>query len=578
MVPNGIMAPIGSEVVVKAAVLACDGSLYANRRVEWGISGVGQFTELGTRAQLGTIGWPWNSPRRLSANHAVSSTANVQTVLYRGTPDPNDDALISRGDAWVTLMSPCEGTSLVTAYTPTIDNFNRVTTPVYWVDAQFLFPPPAAAEPGRAHTLTTTVLRRSDSAPLVGWTVRYDVANGASLGYEGGNFVEATTDAAGRASVEVSPVNAGGGTTNVGVTVIRPAGWAAGMGAMPLGRGNTTITWGAGAPMVPGGNLPPAMGGMTGAPPSLDPYSPAPSSSVPTFQPPTIPSQTSPPPSLPSNQPAGTSPYTSAPPAGREPYTPPANEPAVARPRLEVQLRRTGPELVGVGGYTRFEVIITNNGEGTARGIVVEAQFDQGLRHEMAKPNEFSIRYEKTPTNPGVPDLPPGQSYPVPLAFQVVAEGEQCTQVTITAATADPAVARDCVTGIKPALTITVTGPRSRVVGEAAPFNITVTNRGDVTASNVQVIVRLDPALEPTSIDDQTHQRLPDGTIQLKMDRPLGPHEFRKFEIQTRCRAQSDNACVLADMTAEGGFTQREDACLQILPALPAEAGGILGP
>jgi uncharacterized repeat protein (TIGR01451 family) len=319
--------------------------------------------------------------------------------------------------------------------------------------------------------------------------------------------------------------------------------------------------------------------GAPSLPPGVDPYSPAPGSGVPTFQPPVIPSQTSPPPSLPSNQPAASgNPYASSPPPTPDRYTPPANEPTVARPRLEVQLRRTGPEQVGMGGFTRFEIVITNRGEGTARGIVVEAQFDQGLRHEMAKPNEFSVRYEKTPTNPGVPDLPPGESSPVALAFQVVAEGQQCTQVTVTAANSDPARAEGCVTGIKPALTVTVNGPRSRVVGEAAPFNITVKNQGDVTASGVQVIVRLDPALEPTSIDDATHQRLPDGTIQLKMDRPLGPYEQRKFEIATRCRAPSDNACVLATLTAEGGFTDAKDACLQILPALPAEAGGILGP
>jgi uncharacterized repeat protein (TIGR01451 family) len=126
-------------------------------------------------------------------------------------------------------------------------------------------------------------------------------------------------------------------------------------------------------------------------------------------------------------------------------------------------------------------------------------------------------------------------------------------------------------------LELSVTGPRSRVVGEAAPFNVTVKNRGDVSASNVQVIVRLDSALEPTTTDDQTHQRLPDGTIALKMDRPLGPYEQRVFQITTRCRSQSDNACVRADMTAEGGFATAADACLQILPALPAESGGILG-
>jgi uncharacterized repeat protein (TIGR01451 family) len=570
VVPNGVMAPVGSEVVIKAGVLGCDGQPIANRRVEWGISGAGQVSEMGTREPTGLFRLAGSGPRRISHNHAIGSTATVETVLYRGTPEPNDDVRISRGDAWVTVTSPCEGTSLVTAYTPTLEQFNRVTVNVYWVDAQFVFPPPAAVEPGRAHTLTTSVLRRSDGAPLAGWTVRYDVANGASLGYEGGNFVEATTDAAGRASVEVSPVSAGGGTTNVGVTVIRPAGGALGLPAYPLGRGATTIAWGAGAAagVVPGGGAPPAMGAPS-VPPTFDPYAPSQptTSPVPTFQPPTIPSPSSPPPSLPGNQPATT-----------DPYTPPANEPMAARPRLEVQLRRSGPEQVGVGGYTRFEVIVTNNGEGTARGIVVQAQFDPGLRHEKAKPNEFSVRYgPKTAINPGLDDLPPGESATVALAFQVVGEGQQCTQVTVTATGAEAAVQRECVTGTKPALELSVTGPRSRVVGEAAPFNVTVKNRGDVSASNVQVIVRLDSALEPTTTDDQTHQRLPDGTIALKMDRPLGPYEQRVFQITTRCRSQSDNACVRADMTAEGGFATAADACLQILPALPAESGGILG-
>ena len=94
-------------------------------------------------------------------------------------------------------------------------------------------------------------MRRTDGVPLAGWTVRYDVSSGA-LGYEGGNTVETTTDAAGRASVEVSPKDAGGGVTNVGITVIRPV--TAGPAVMPrleLGRGAASITWAPGAAAVP---------------------------------------------------------------------------------------------------------------------------------------------------------------------------------------------------------------------------------------------------------------------------------------------------------------------------------------
>jgi hypothetical protein len=136
LTPNGLLAPVGTEVVLKAGVADCDGSLLVNRRVEWGITGPGQFTEMGTASQVGWFAWPWQVPQRVAANYAIGTTAAVESTLYRGTPDPNDDVPISRGESWVTVTSACEGTSLMTAYTPTLDNYNRVTTQIYWVDAQ----------------------------------------------------------------------------------------------------------------------------------------------------------------------------------------------------------------------------------------------------------------------------------------------------------------------------------------------------------------------------------------------------------------------------------------------------------
>jgi hypothetical protein len=74
--------------------------------------------------------------------------------------------------------------------------------------------PPSAWSRRADRVLTTTVIRRTDGSPLTGWIVRYEVGSGASLGYEGGNFVEVPVDANGRASVEVSPNDAGGGATS----------------------------------------------------------------------------------------------------------------------------------------------------------------------------------------------------------------------------------------------------------------------------------------------------------------------------------------------------------------------------
>ena len=233
----------------------------------------------------------------------------------------------------------------------------------------------------------------------------------------GGNFVEVPTDANGRASVEVSP-NGGsggsGGSTTVNITINRP----------PQARPNrrrawrsaaacALITWGsAAAPMpsaapaparVPAPSLP-AAPGVPNYPFTPSGATPTPATSVPPLEP----------------TPRATSPGDS--------YSPPPSETA-GRPLLDVTLRRLGTEAIAVGDYVSFEVTVTNKGDGTARKIEVRDRFDRGLTHPSAKPGEFSVEYL------GMRDLAPGESakLPSPLTFQVVAAGQQCHDVTVSA-------------------------------------------------------------------------------------------------------------------------------------------------
>jgi hypothetical protein len=545
--PAGVMAPVGSEVVLKAGICGADGYLVTNRQVHWTIdrSGVGQFGDLGGREPLLSPG-RWNSARLIDPWNASGSTSYSPIQLTRGTAEPNDDVGVDRGDSWVTVTSVAEGTSYVTACTPGMNQWNRATATIYWVDAQWQIPPSACVEPGRPHVLTTTVVRRTNGAPLAGWLVRYDVSTGASLGYEGGNTVEVPTDANGRASVEVSPAEPGGGTTNVGITIVRPE--IAGPVPSPrleFGRGNVPVVWGAAAaPAVP---------------PSI-PITPAP-----TLPPTTSPYTTtpvSPPPPL-SSEPRPTLPSG---PTTTDPYTPPADAQPAGRPQLEINLRRTGPEQVGVGEYAGFEVTLTNRGTGPARGIRVRDRFDTGLRHPSAKPNEFAVEY------PGIRDLPANESTTIPLTFQVVAGGTHCHEVTVTAEGAEPVSARACVTARQAALEITVTAPRTRVVGEIAQFNVVVKNTGEVAASKVEIVSRYDAALEPNQAPAD-HERLADGSVLLRIDR-LEAGERRAFSTTAVCRAPSNRACNTARVTAEGGVVAASEGCVEILPTLSTPPGG----
>jgi uncharacterized repeat protein (TIGR01451 family) len=553
--PDRILAPVGSEVVLKAGICSAQGYLIANQRVEWLLSpsGTGEFVDLGERDQVTLFRPIWDTPTKFDNNYAITSTSFMPVCLNRGTPEPTDDVQILKGDAWITVTSAKEGASHVTAYAPAVSDWNlrRAIATIYWVDAQWVLPPSAVVESGRPHVLTTTVMRRTDGAPLAGWLVRYDVGSGASLGYEGGGVVEVPTDAAGRASAEVSPANIGGGSSTVGITIIRPP--QAGGDPSPrleIGRGAATITW---------------AGGVTSSPPSTSPYTPAPPTSSPfSPAPPTVA-----PGSSTDSTPQPTLPTTPAPTNG---YSPPPDAPPPGQARLDVQLRREGPEQVSVGERVRFELTVTNVGNGTARVIQVRDRFDRGLRHPAANEGIYEVTY------PHMRALAPNESETLALTFDVVAGGNQCHEVTVTAEGADPVRASGCVTGAQAALTVTATGPRTQIVDEIAEFRATIKNDGDVEARNIELVARCDPALDPAEVEVGGHERLQDGGILFRIE-SLAPGASRAFNMTARCRTASNRACTVFTITADGGVLQRDEACVEILPPRPpAGATGAAGP
>ena len=417
-------------------------------------------------------------------------------------------------------------------------------TPLPTVDAQWAFPASAIAQAGRPLVLTTIVSRRTDRAPLAGWTVRYEVTDsGASLGRAGGNVVDVPTDAAGRASVEISPASTGNGASVVNMTVVQPPQIApVASPQLEIARGTATITWTGGvanpAPMLtaPIGSPPPDLSG-----PSLpDTRQPAP------FEPP---------PSL-SNDSA--SPRTFAPPSDKTP---------AGKPELQVEVRRRGPEQVAVGGFASFDVLVTNRGDGTARGIKVLDRFDAGLSHPKAKANEFAIKYDS------MRDLPPGESATVALTFGVRAAGQQCHEVTITAAESASVIESGCVTGVEPksatppTLEVTKLGPVRHYVGETAKFRIVIKNSGEVPVTNLEIVDHYDDAFEPR-FTDPGREILPDGSFKWKIAR-LEKGERREINVQCACVSPARSACSLVTVTADGDVNIADEKCVEIQQAAP---------
>ena len=451
--------------------------------------------------------------------------------------------------------------SQVTAFAPELCQFNQATTSIYWIDAQWSFPASVVAECGKPHVLTTTVFRRTNGAPLAGWIVRYTIGSGGSLGYEGGNTIDARTDAMGRASVEVSPSQAGSGVTQVGITIIRPQSVSPNtIPQVELARGAAAITWSTNAPPVaPGVPIGPPAPGLPAPPVGPVPLGP----------PPSLPMQPSP--MQPSLPPTGPTPAQQPPPGDINTTQPNTFAPPPAgRPRLEATLAATSAEQVAVGQFASWELTITNRGDGVARHIKVEDQFDQGLTHEMDLRNTHVIQRSE-----GIRELAPNDSERINLTFKVAATGRQCHTVTVTADGSEPAMQQACVIGTQASLEVKISGERTRIVGETTTFTVSIRNTGSTAAANVELRVAFDPVQSIEPIVESGMERLQDGSILVRLNGELAPDERRSgLRIQGRCRAPVARACARATVSSMGGANSNDETCLEILPTNPAAAPG----
>jgi len=474
LTPGAVVAPIGSQVVLVAGVLGEDNFLQTNRRLEWSIApgGPGYFLDVGRTGAVDVLLGDFNWPRKVDNRYAIGSTLRQYYRLERGTPDPGDDVCVARGQGWVSLTSPVEGTSHVSVHAPEVHAWQcrTRTATVHWIDAQFNFPSPAINRAGTVHPLVTTVTRQSDGTPLPGWIVRYRILSGPSavLGAEGGQSVEVPTDASGRATVDLLQIEPAAGTNTIGVEIFRPgrvpgapASGADCAGCGPAGRllvGNstTTKTWTAASLTVR----------KTG--PQVGSVGATLSYQITVANPGDMPAEGV---TVRDTVPEGLDYVGSNPPAELQEGNPQwaigvlapgeqrtlqvdfrantagsitncaeatasgglsANACATTQitsgPSLDVQVN--GPRQARVGQSVRFAVIVTNRGEAPSGMLLIRDRYDEGFQHELNDPNRV--------IEADLGSLEPGQSQQVNIDFTVAQAGRWCHTVEVL----DPAGAR----------------------------------------------------------------------------------------------------------------------------------------
>jgi uncharacterized repeat protein (TIGR01451 family) len=621
--PNTVIAPVGSEVVMLASIHNRDGRPASSQQVEWILApnGVGYF--LARREEGHTWNcFPSSLPRKVTNDYALGNTSNRFVTLTRGTPTPIDDVPVSLGQAWISVSSPTEGTSYVTAFAPNVGSWDlrQRTGVIHWVDARWN-PPPAAVNPvGTRHTLVTIVSRQSDGTPIAGWQVRYEITSGPPAGFapDGAQAIEVTTNELGQAGAELFQTQPAPGTNQITVRLVRPANSARGdERPLTIGTATTQKTWT--SPEIAVRTVGPSQAAI-GATASYQVQVnnpgdlPARDVVVTVPIPPGLTYLSSTPPTTPAGNQlefrlgdlaaklsqtiaidyradqAGQVQHCASVRTAEGLSAQDCVTTTVMAPTLAVEI--IGPQRGVVGQDLDFQVVVSNTGAATATKLVIVDTYDPGLQHEIQGKIEKDLG-----------DLPPGQVQRVGIRFRAIAEGRQCHTVEVTGDSGVRATAQACVditpgavppaapppSGSPPdnpppagsapaaaesALRVSNTGPAIRNVGEIAEFVIDVTNTGEAALQNVKVTVEYDRALLKPEAATTGIPR----TGELIWDLPTllpGPLQGRRYRVQYRCLGPG-RPCNIATVTTADGQRRAQEACVEVRGEAPQNppAGG----
>jgi uncharacterized repeat protein (TIGR01451 family) len=386
-----------------------------------------------------------------------------------------------------------------------------------------VFPGPQVVAAGSPVVLTTRVTRSEGTIPAVGWKVKYTnlTPELGGFGTTGSPVFEAVVDDSGLAVATLVPNPNASGTATIAMEVIRPAGIDDNIPALPLGSGQTVVTWSAprlelkaGAPAVAGfdqpitvfanisnpGNL---ATGKVDVSVELPPGVRFIDSDVAVTQ-------------MGSNItwsydqgiPAGVQADVALTLASRAPFqlqftardqvtglvatdTVRVN---ITVPSMELKVRPAdGMERITVGDNATFLIDITNTGPRPLQNLELEVAGDAAMAElNSGKATVFNARDSV---------LESGETWQVQVTYNVFQPGQRCLRVTARADAQAPESADACVLAVNaapvtPAIITDIAGLSRVSVGDTPLFRYFVQNTGRIPLTEVRLTITFPSQLD----------------------------------------------------------------------------------
>lgn len=603
IMPGTLVAPVGSEVVLSASLCGPDGNFIMRQPLEWMLNpdGVGQIVQVGQETRNPITGLFSSTPNKVATNYAKAKTSSTAQTITRGTATPADDLKLGKGQSWISITSPTEGTTHVTVVAPKTGNWEqrKQTAAIYWVDARWILPTCEYVKAGQRHALTTRIVR-ANGAPVAGWIVRYEFLEGpdASFNGEGLKSIEVPTGADGTAAASLFPSSMESGITLVRAQIIRPQTARGDLPNMVVGQGLISTTWSAPGLIVR------ALGPETVGVDGLINYrvevvntgdSLAPKVQL-SYTPPTGVQLLN---SNPAGQPFGQR-YAwdlgDIPPRGvavievncraqraaegvRSTFAAQSADGLNAENSVSTRIfasqlavRMTGPPTGTVGEKYSFVVEVQNTGNAPLTRVTLRDTFDAGLQHSENRPSPI-VREIGT--------LEPGEMKPVQVSFIPTGTGNLCNRIDATSEEGHSGSARSCFNAVArtapigqpgagggnqaPPAELKVSGLDRVRVGELSTITIDITNTSQQPLRNLKATVELGQQL--------TVNRATAGNLGITANRAiswniqeLAPGAVKKLQVESKAIAPVNGRVGRVFLEVPGVVTQAADYLLNITP------------
>jgi uncharacterized repeat protein (TIGR01451 family) len=216
-----------------------------------------------------------------------------------------------------------------------------------------------------------------------------------------------------------------------------------------------------------------------------------------------------------------------------------------------LQLRKQGPTQAVLYDVLKYQLTVTNNGTAEATGVTLADTLPLGLEHSSAK----------NPLTWDIGTLAPAQSRTV--EYQVVAKltGRLCNRAVATSAGGLREEVESCIVVGEAKLALTKTGPTRRYANLITAYQLTVSNTGTASLSNVAIFDPL-PA-ETRFVSASAGGRLVGNEVQWLLG-GLAPGANRTVDVVLRPQ-KAGQICNRATATADRGLTAQAEACTEFI-------------